>query len=202
LSFFILERKIGGLVEQTSLAALTIQPGRFFTPAGLAAYPAGQAGSAAGQGDTQPTKLVSWPAMLPLPNRQPRLGGQATLAAAVAVRCPFLPDLEHRLSVLHSVFSESFWLCQGSFSHPSNYQLGRGFRVTGSCFISIEVESTVPSFQCCVGVLWCPVVFLVIIQQPVGSRASQLQCSVVLEGNLGTVAISREILNWLPFTTI
>jgi hypothetical protein len=73
---------------------------------------------------------------------------------------------------------------------------------SGSCFISIEVESTVPSFQCCVGVLWCPVVFLVNIQQPVGSRASQLQYSVVLEGNLGTVAILREILNWLPFTTI
>lgn len=35
---------------------------------------------------------------------------------------------------------------------------------------------------------------------PVSSRASRLLCSVLLEGDLGTAAISREILKWLPFT--
>ena len=43
-------------VQQTGLAAFTIKPGQFFTPAVQAAYPAGQAGSAASQGATQPTR--------------------------------------------------------------------------------------------------------------------------------------------------
>jgi len=47
IEFLILKRKIWGLVEQTGLAAFTIQPGRLFALAGQAAYLAGQASLAA-----------------------------------------------------------------------------------------------------------------------------------------------------------